>query len=191
MQQAWVGSVYGASASGKSAGVLTLINKALPHQVLSHSCDESSGRWSCITLQVGLHVLDLWNVYGPNVDNSLFLDTISSSLTRSSSARLTLLGGDFNAVPSYLEDRAWESRKTAPRPSSQDSHLETFLSTTALTDVWRYLHPLEREFTHFSHVHGAFSRIDLFLSSQHMLKFLDSVWICLVVPPHGDSLLFC
>lgn len=42
-----------------------------------------------------------------------------------------------------------------------------------LTDVWWLHHPLEREFTFYSHPHNSTSRIDYFLATEHTLPYLE------------------
>uniref|UniRef100_H2ZT77 Uncharacterized protein n=1 Tax=Latimeria chalumnae TaxID=7897 RepID=H2ZT77_LATCH len=37
-----------------------------------------------------------------------------------------------------------------------------------MTDIWRHLHPKTREYSHYSHAHKSFSRIDLFLISSSL-----------------------
>lgn len=167
MQRSWVGTVVGSPAKGRSAGVLILIRKSLPHTILAHRCDPSEGQWSNVSLQVGAKTVDIWNVYGPNTDNIL----------ASSDPSALIIGGDFNAVPSPLEDRSGTPLRHSTSSTSHDDQLASLIDSSVLVDAWGFLFPLERDYTHFSHAHGVFSRIDLFLVSTSLLSKLCWVTI--------------
>lgn len=40
----------------------------------------------------------------------------------------------------------------------------------SLVDIWRLLHPTEREYAFFSHCHRSFFRINMFLISNNIIK---------------------
>ena len=50
-------------------------------------------------------------------------------------------------------------------------HLTRFINTSVqemgLIDVWRELHPLERDYTHYSVPHSVYFRIDYLLINTH------------------------
>lgn len=145
MKKFWVGSVVGAPANGRSAGVLTLISKTLLHSVLHHDCDHQSGRWSHLTLQLGSST-DLWNIYGPNNDNRCFFTELQTIISSQSSSPKMVVVGDFNAVPSPRQDRRGSTLSTAGTKNSHDSHLDSLLQNTHLIDIWCFFQPLDRDF---------------------------------------------
>ena len=57
---------------------------------------------------------------------------------------------------------------SSPRSASSTKikKMHAFLSDLDLLDVWRVLHPLDKDYTFFSNPHQVFSRIDYFLSSR-------------------------
>lgn len=55
--------------------------------------------------------------------------------------------------------------------------LPEFLSMTDLVDVCRLYHPEGREFTHFSHAHNSWPRIDYFVLLRHLLSRVEHVSI--------------
>lgn len=57
------------------------------------------------------------------------------------------------------------------------TYLVDFLDHTQLIDVCRYLHPIEREFTHFSHLHQSFARLDYFMTTSGLLPKIKDIEI--------------
>ena len=88
-----------------------------------------------------------------NVFSKLF-DTIAIE-----TEGILICGGDYNVVMNHNLDT------TSPKRSKK--HLSKFINTSVqemgLIDVWRELHPLERDYTHYSVPHSVYSRIDYFL----------------------------
>lgn len=173
MKKLWVGTVYGSPAQGNRAGVLTLIHKHFPHTLVSHDTDEE-GRISHLVIDHYGERLNLFNVYGPNGENKEFFHELGVRVgcTRSEN---TLVGGDFNTVGHPSEERQAETSSERNTPSrSADRVLPPFLQDTGLSDCWRDSHPDSREYTHYSHAHKSWSRIDLLLLSDGLRKRLQS-----------------
>uniref|UniRef100_H2ZU39 Endonuclease/exonuclease/phosphatase domain-containing protein n=1 Tax=Latimeria chalumnae TaxID=7897 RepID=H2ZU39_LATCH len=80
------------------------------------------------------------------------------------------IGGDFNCPLDTVVDRS------LPIPVGRTQMakvIETSMVHCGLVDIWRHLHPRTREYSHYSHVHNSFSRIDLVLilsSLIHQVK---------------------
>lgn len=53
--------------------------------------------------------------------------------------------------------------------SKKSAKLHEFVTDLDLYDVWRILHPVDKDYTFFSIPHHVFSRIDYFLSSRFVL----------------------
>lgn len=73
-----------------------------------------------------------------------------------------MVGGDFNCVLRLCLDRLPEGVGPISRKSAT---LCAMMQELGLIDMWRYLHPREKDFTFMSQVHGSFSRLDMFLIS--------------------------
>lgn len=92
-------------------------------------------------------------------------------------------------MPCRLEDRSGIRPSDSLRLNPQDKHLDAFLRTGNFYDVWRILHPVDREYTHFSHAQSSFSRIDFFLSSSSLLScFVDVTIEDMLISDHAPVL---
>lgn len=75
---------------------------------------------------------------------------------------IILIGGDFNCVLRPSVDRL--PADFGPK-SRKSFTLCALMDELGMVDVWRRLHPKEKDFTFFSHVHCSHSRLDMFLMS--------------------------
>lgn len=120
-------------------------------------------------MNIGNQPISIFNMYSPNNDSKAFFQDLETHLHLDTvSARL--VGGDLNTVVHAAEDRRSQGG-SARAARSQISPLRTLLPNCHLEDSWRALHPEDREFTHFSHPHNSWSRIDYMLLSRVMMPF--------------------
>ena len=85
------------------------------------------------------------NVYAPPESTKCFFKTLFDTIAIETEGIL-ICGGDYNVVMNYNLDT------TSPKRNKK--HLTKFINTSVqemgLIDVWRDLHPLERDYTHYS-----------------------------------------
>ncbi|XP_075208235.1 uncharacterized protein LOC142313134 [Anomaloglossus baeobatrachus] len=79
-----------------------------------------------------------------------------------------LVGGDFNFTLNPAVD---VSTGRSVIPQRRLATLKRELHNTHLVDVWRIMHPQDRDYTFFSTPHQTYSRIDFFLVSQRVLSW--------------------
>lgn len=187
LHYSWVGGVYGSSAQAHKAGVITLLHKGLNCEVI-HQQSDADGRWLQLILKIGDQTISFHNVYGSNADSRDFFQRLKARM-HSDSTVSRIVGGDLNVVVNNTEDqRGPTGRLGGPRTHS--SPLMSFLPNCQLLDSWRTLHPDGREFTHYSHPHNSWSRIDCLLISQTMLQRVDLVLIGdMVISDHAPVIL--
>ncbi len=174
LRRGWVGQLYHSSFSSKARGTAILVHKSVPLSV-SKVISDPNGRFNIVTGKIFGSTLTLANVYGPNWDNEDFYKNFLFSLPDLVSSQL-ILGGDFNCCLDPSLDR---SSKKPPSQSKSSKIIQLFMEQYAVSDVWRFFNPSDKQFSFFSPVHGTFSRIDLFLIDN---KLLSTVCTCFYSP---------
>lgn len=71
VRKRWPGQVFSACFNSHSRGVLTLIHKSIPLQIINTIMDRL-GRYIIVQVEILSVRLNLVNVYRPNVDNPVF-----------------------------------------------------------------------------------------------------------------------
>lgn len=150
-----------ASYSSKARGVVILVRSTI--EILTHSVTvDPHGRYVIVDATVDNSRLILCNIYAPNIYSKAFFLHLVTKLY-SLRDRPLLMGGDFNIVSSPCMDRSSTQRTMNRAPKVGIPYINKHLH---LLDIWRALHPLERDFTCLSAAHATLSRIDYLLVSE-------------------------
>ena len=166
----WKGQHFHSSFQAKARGVSILIDQKVPLEVHSKISD-SNGRYIIITGKLYNTLVALVNVYAPNTDDPEFFERIFSLLPDLNLYSL-ILGGDFNCWLDPVLDRS----SIIPRlPTRSASLIHSFMVNYGILDIWRFMHPKERDYSFFSSVHHTFTRIDYFLIDN---KLINQVQVC-------------
>lgn len=168
LKRDWVGKVFHNSVSSKSRGVMILIHKRLNFVLLQQFKDED-GRLLCIQALINGVKVVLCNIYAPNRDDPDFIHKVNKML--GSIDGNVLLGGDFNNVPDNHIDRSIINTTSITKTGLALNSLKDDLG---LVDIWRLVHPLEKEYTFYSHSHKTYSRIDYFLISNLCVDLVEN-----------------
>ena len=168
----WGDQIYLSHASNHSAGVAILFNKFKGDVLESHLSKE--GRWIILVLRVNNVILVLNNVYGHN-NNALAKNMFSQlagelkNLKEKYKDAHLIIGGDLNDTADDQMDRL----PARISPNSKFKTISYLCEQLNVIDVWRYLHPHQKEYT-WSNVSGSLqSRIDLWLLSSFTLQFVS------------------
>lgn len=166
--------------SSKARGVVTLIRNV--HNVTVHaSTIDHQGRYTITDISIDRTRLLLCNVYAPNVYSKDFFLQLLAKLYTYGDIPL-ILGGDLNIVASPKMDRS-APRQTASAPKVGVSYLARRLHAT---DIWRILHPLDRDYTCLSAAHGTLSRIDYLLTSETLFpRIIESAIETICISDHA------
>lgn len=148
----WEGEAVWHHGSARSRGVAVLVSPGVLQGPLVVQYRDEDGRVLLVHMQDSAgHLWDVMGVYAPvePADRAAFFDTILTQACAASSAHAMLLvGGDLNCV-TQVEDVQVGDPVAALHNSRLvgGEALRNLMLATNLTDVWRHLHPMAREYT--------------------------------------------
>lgn len=128
-----------------------------------------NGRYIILICDLNNSTYTLVNLYAPNKGHTKFLKSLLKKAEKIKKGSL-LLCGDFNSVVN-------KSMDCSHLRSTKRHKIQPFLSDNNLYDTWRFIHSSEKDFTHYSYLHQAYSRIDPILSNLTLLQRSLSVRI--------------
>ncbi len=103
-------------------------------------------------------IVTLINVYVPPGSNRQFFKSLFDAVALEAEG-ICICGGDFNVVLNQHLDTT--SQKKIKNNLSK--LISTACGDNRFFDVWRYAHPLDRNYTRYSFPHNTYSRLDYFL----------------------------
>lgn len=160
----WPGQVIHSSYNNYARGVIILIHRSIPFQMLQIKKDPA-GRYVIVQGNILSITLNLVSVYGPNENKPKFFEDLF--LTVSTLQGLYIIGGDFNCTLNPSIDRSTDSDIY----KAQNRHLiNQYILDMNLVEVWRELNPDKIEFSCHSGIQKSRSRIDYFLVSRELLS---------------------
>ena len=142
-----------------------------------NACIKSGeGRFIIADIEIGEEKLLLVNLYAPNKDDPQFFQEVFHKI-ESFPTELKIIGGDFNLTLNEQIDRKTRSKYIKQSKASQLVY--TFLEETNWIDVWRVLHPQERQFTWRRKHPLTMSRLDYFMLPQ---EYITQIAECEITP---------
>lgn len=180
LQQCGFDQVYFSSFTTKSRGVAILIRKNLPVKV-SNCIKDKYGRFVLILASLYGEDFALLNVYCPPCNSLDFLIEAFGKLS-DLGVENTIVGGDFNCLINPLMDRLPLGRLPLSKQSKQIIGL---CEDYGYVDVWRTLHPAEKEFTFFSNPHRCYTRIDYFFAPKQLIESVSCSIGNIIISDHA------
>lgn len=170
LTKSWASQVfYSSHISGRRRGVAILIHRSLQFCIDS-SFKDKEGRYVLVNGTINGVWVSMLNVYAPNDNNPQFMKTIFDLVLEKAQGML-LIGGDFNCVLNPFVDKSPNSNV---HPTTMSRTLKNSCEEFGFLDVWRFLHPRDRDYTFYSHPHSLYSRIDyFFLPSSESYRALE------------------
>uniref|UniRef100_A0A3Q3ASL9 Reverse transcriptase domain-containing protein n=1 Tax=Kryptolebias marmoratus TaxID=37003 RepID=A0A3Q3ASL9_KRYMA len=151
---------YSSYKEGRRRGAAILISNTIQFDYKKELKDKE-GRYIMLKGRIENELITLVNVYAPPESNKNFFKNLFDLIAIETEGIL-ICGGDLNVVLNHNVDTT-SHKKTK-------MHLTKFINDSleemGMTDVWRSLHPLGKDFTHYSAAHGVHSRIDYFLTKE-------------------------
>lgn len=118
----WVGHVACSPAIAKKRGVITLIDKN-SHITIEGVQHDEDGRVLITHLKKGGEKLHLINIYGPNLDDPTFWDSISARIEDFPQDELIIMAGDFYIALDHTIDRLSQCHSTPPKSQTTLKHI--------------------------------------------------------------------
>ncbi len=114
---------------------------------------------------INLNPLALLNMYAPNFDSPDFFCKVFNLVAECNDCNI-ITGRDFNCYFDPVLDRS--SSKVA-LPLKSVPVLIKLVNSLNVVHIWRHQHPLKRQFSFFSLVHGSFTKTDYFLVDSKLI----------------------
>lgn len=109
----------------------------------------------------------LVNIYAPPESKKEFFKTLLDTVAMEAEG-LSICGGDLNVVMNYNLDTTSLKRNK----KSISKFVRDMWTEIGYIDVWRDLHPLQRDFSHYSETHHVYSRIDYFYLQREYINLV-------------------
>lgn len=159
--------VYFASyKSVRKRGVAILISKKLNYEHISEMRDKE-GRFVLITGKIEGRLVSFLNVYAPpNSEWNFYREVFDLIVTKVQG--ILICGGDFNFRLNPGLDCSRNTMELKPLIKKVNGMLKEI----GIVDVWRELNPKTRDYSHYSHPHMTYSRIDYFFTFKKDLHLV-------------------
>lgn len=180
IRRRWHGAVYSSSFTTQARGVMTLVHRSIPLNVMKVISDKT-GRFLIIQGTLFTELLNLVNVYAPNQDDPNFFSNLF--LTLSTLKGHYIIAGDFNCTLDPSKDRSTHLDTTNTKSRAV---IRQFMKDLNLRDIWRDRNNDVIAYSCFSGTHNSYSRIDYFLISASLAcKIKDCNYESILISDHA------
>uniref|UniRef100_A0AAR2M341 Endonuclease/exonuclease/phosphatase domain-containing protein n=1 Tax=Pygocentrus nattereri TaxID=42514 RepID=A0AAR2M341_PYGNA len=131
-------------------------------KVIAKLKKEKKGGYILVKGKIDNQIVTLVNVYTPPDSAKSFFKSFFKIVVQEIEGIL-ICGGDFNITLNQVLDTT-SAKKSSKTPVRR--YLNTVLLELGIIDVWRELHPFERDFTFYSAPHSVYTRIDYFFMNK-------------------------
>ena len=163
-----------------------MINRTLKQKVTFTSSD-ADGRIILINLTYNGLKLSFCNIYAPNdhTQQVSFIQELNCLLIDKSEITTLIVGGDWNCTLSKKDKKGGSPW----RPTAYRNLVNITMDTLDLVDIQRTRYPNVSKFSYRSKTLDVKSRIDFFLISKHLTKFVKKVDIQTSIAPDHNTIL--
>ena len=180
-----IGEILFSHGSQHNRGVYILIHSSVSAKVECIHRD-SLGRILIMSATFDSMKLPLCNIYAPNnnSDQLLFIQDLKNQLVDKSELTSLIIGGDWNCAlqkDDKKEGVAW-------RPTNYRNCILITMDALDLEDIHRKRHPKLNKYSYTSKALNVKSKIDYFLISRNLSKFVKKVDIKPSIAPDHNAL---
>ena len=164
LSKEWNVTFYCAGVSTNSKGVSIIINNTFEHTVTKTVLDKD-GRYLLINLELpDLCCFSMINVYGPNSDDTTWLESLQKKLEADLLENQVWMG-DWNTPLEIIDIYNYQSI----RHKNINQQIKKLMNTNGLIDIWREQNPDKLRFTWGTKKPFKRSRLDYCLISQNLM----------------------
>ena len=140
--------------------------------VLNKDYADPDGRFIILYIKTADLCFTLVNLYAPNKDDPHFFQNIKNRILEFDCDNI-ILGGDFNLIKNAKLDKEGGILGTShPKALTEVEKIQINLD---LGDIWRDQNPLDKRFTWRRRNPSISCRLDFFLLSRHLVKWLSLI----------------
>lgn len=159
---------YSSHVNARKRGVAILMSNVIKFECQKEIADRE-GTYIIVKGKIGQTMITLVNIYAPPESNKTFFKNLLDIITVEAEG-ICICGGDLNV----LMDPELDTTSLNRNKLSIINLVKTSWEEMGFFDVWRDLHPLQRDFSHYSKTHSIYSRIDYFFAQkEHRDKIQD------------------
>ena len=168
------------SAINTAKGVLIMARRSLPLSIIESGGDVE-GRITYIKTLFGKVKIVFVAIYAPTPFDPDFFPQLTELLLEFQDFNL-VVAGDFNAAMNNHIDR--NNVTETPDQKLSSEALQSWADQVGVIDLWRTLHPGERDFSFTSGRHGTMHRIDYVFASRNLFQNTNIVMSCISLSDH-------
>ena len=135
-------NIFFSHGTSNSTGVAILFSNNMDFKIMNEYHDDD-GRVIVLDVTINDDIITIINIYGPNVDDPIFFDSISM-IMRDFTCETIVIGGDFNCLQDVTIDKI--GGRTQTHENSQRS-IFRIMEEYDLIDIWRKKNPNVRRYT--------------------------------------------
>ena len=167
-EKEWGGKIYFSHGRSNSTGVAILIKGKETEPVNIEK--DHGGRRILVDLKINGIIIRLVNFYGPNKDETTFLENMFKLAYSNHITNNIIIAGDFNAVMDNTLDlsRSAKGEDRVHANKKVQLLLNALVTDCNLSDIFRTLNPDKRVFSHVNKKSLTQSRLDFFLIDRSL-----------------------
>ena len=139
---------------------------------ISNVYKDADSRFIILKGNLNRRSLTIASVYAPNDSQTLFFNKFFDVLDQYISPHM-IIGGDFNLAAHPALDRS----RVVPSSKAFTKSINRSLSKCQLIDAWRAHNTGVKEYTHYSHPHDCYARLDYIFCTPVLLANSPSATI--------------
>lgn len=157
---------YSSHTNTRKRGVAILISNQVRFEYQKEIRD-NEGRFVIVKGTIDETKVTLVNIYAPPESDKTFFKMLHDTIALEADG-VCWCAGDQNVVIDYCLDTTSNNRSK----TSLSKLVKNSWEEMGYIDVWRDLHPLRRDYTHYSHAHSVYSRIDYFYTQKENIELI-------------------